>query len=173
MNFKEIIKNNQNNVRSIIRLITKETNEDLEQEVFVKVWKNSERYNEQGSFKSWINTIAKNVSKDYLKSVQKRNQDALTSDDEILNTIKDKKSTPELRVISNDRQRQITEAIDSLKPKFREVVMLCEIYGYTYEEAAFKLKCPVGTIKSRLYNAKKDLVYPRRDNSNSVLTVIW
>ncbi len=163
MNFKEIIKNNQNNVRSIIRLITKETNEDLEQEVFVKVWKNSERYNEQGSFKSWINTIAKNVSKDYLKSVQKRNQDALTSDDEILNTIKDKKSTPELRVISNDRQRQITEAIDSLKPKFREVVMLCEIYGYTYEEAAFKLKCPVGTIKSRLYNAKKELANLLKD----------
>ena len=163
MNFKEIIKNNQNNVRSIIRLITKETNEDLEQEVFVKVWKNSERYNEQGSFKSWIKKKKKNVSKDYLKSVQKRNQDALTSDAEILNTIKDKKSTPELRVISNDRQRQITEAIDSLKPKFREVVMLCEIYGYTYEEAAFKLKCPVGTIKSRLYNAKKELANLLKD----------
>ena len=157
MDFKEIIKNNQNNVRSIIKLITKETNEDLEQEVFVKVWKNSEKYKEQGSFKSWINTIAKNVSKDYLKSVQKRNQDALTSDDAILDTVKDKKSTPELRVISNDRQKRISEAIDSLKPKFREVVMLCEIYDYTYEEAAFKLKCPVGTIKSRLYNAKKEL----------------
>lgn len=163
MNFKEIIKNNQNNVRSIIRLITKETNEDLEQEVFVKVWKNSEKYKEQGSFKSWINTIAKNVSKDYLKSVQKRNQDAITSNDEVLNTIKDKKSTPELKVISNERQRQITEAIDTLKPKFREVVMLCEIYGYTYEEAAFKLKCPIGTIKSRLYNAKKELANLLKD----------
>ena len=163
MDFKEIIKNNQNNVRSIIRLITKETNEDLEQEVFVKVWKNSEKYKEQGSFKSWINTIAKNVSKDYLKSVQKRNQDAITNDDEVLNTIKDKKSTPELKVISNDRQRQITEAIDTLKPKFREVVMLCEIYGYTYEEAAFKLKCPIGTIKSRLYNAKKELANLLKD----------
>lgn len=163
MNFKEIIKNNQNNVRSIIRLITKETNEDLEQEVFVKVWKNSEKYKEQGSFKSWINTIAKNVSKDYIKSVQKRNQDAITSDDEVLNTIKDKKSTPELKVISNERQRQITEAIDTLKPKFREVVMLCEIYGYTYEEAAFKLKCPIGTIKSRLYNAKKELANLLKD----------
>ena len=163
MNFKEIIKNNQNNVRSIIRLITKETNEDLEQEVFVKVWKNSDKYKEQGSFKSWINTIAKNASKDYLKSVQKRNQDAITNDDEVLNTIKDKKSTPELRVISNDRQRQITEAIDTLKPKFREVVMLCEIYGYTYEEAAFRLKCPIGTIKSRLYNAKKELANLLKD----------
>ena len=63
MDFKELIKSNQNNVRSIIRLITKETNEDLEQEVYVKVWKNADKYKEQGSFKSWINTIAKNVSK--------------------------------------------------------------------------------------------------------------
>ena len=157
MDFKEIVENNKSNVRSIIRLITKETNEDLEQEVYVKVWKNAEKYKEQGSFKSWINTIAKNVSKDYLKSVQKRNQGSLVDDEEVLNTIKDKKSTPELRLITNDRQKIITDAVNSLKPKFKEVVMLCEIYGYTYEDAAFKLKCPVGTIKSRLFNAKKEL----------------
>ncbi len=163
MEFKQIVKDNQSNVRSIIRLITKETNEDLEQEVYVKVWKNADKYKEQGSFKSWVNTIAKNVSKDYLKSVQKRNQDSLTSDDEILNTIRDKKSTPELKLISNDRQKRITEAVNSLKPKFKEVVMLCEIYGYTYEDAAFKLKCPVGTIKSRLYNAKKELAVMLKD----------
>ena len=163
MNFKEIIKTNQNNVKSIIKLITKEDNEDLEQEVYIKVWKNSEKYKEQGSFKSWISTIAKNVSKDYLKSVQKRNQDALTTDDNILNTIKDQKSTPELKVISNDRQKIITTAIEGLRPKFKEVIMLCEIYDYTYEEASFKLKCPVGTIKSRLYNAKKELAIKLQD----------
>ena len=163
MDFKEIIKTNQNNVKSIIRLITKEDNEDLEQEVYIKVWKNSEKYKEQGSFKSWISTIAKNVSKDYLKSVQKRNQDALTTDDNILNTIKDQKSTPELKVISNDRQKIITTAIEGLRPKFKEVIMLCEIYDYTYEEASFKLKCPVGTIKSRLYNAKKELAIKLQD----------
>lgn len=163
MNFKELIKSNQNNVRSIIRLITNETNEDLEQEVYVKVWKNVDKYTEQGSFKSWINTIAKNVSKDYLKSKQKRNQDCLTNDDEVINTVKDKKSTPELRVISNDRQKIITKAINSLKPKFKEVIMLCEIYDYSYEDAAYKLKCPVGTIKSRLYNAKKELAVMLKD----------
>lgn len=163
MNFKELIKSNQNNVRSIIRLITNETNEDLEQEVYVKVWKNANKYTEQGSFKSWINTIAKNVSKDYLKSKQKRNQDCLTNDDEVINTVKDKKSTPELRVISNDRQKIITKAINSLKPKFKEVIMLCEIYDYSYEDAAYKLKCPVGTIKSRLYNAKKELAVMLKD----------
>lgn len=163
MDFKKIVNENQSNVRSIIRLITKETNEDLEQEVYVKVWKNADKYREQGVFKSWINTIAKNVSKDYLKSVQKRNQDSLTTDEEILNTVRDKKSTPELRLISNDRQKRITDAVNSLKPKFKEVVMLCEIYGYTYEDAAFKLKCPVGTIKSRLYNAKKELAILLKD----------
>ena len=163
MDFKEIIKTNQNNVKSIIRLITKENNEDLEQEVYIKVWKNSEKYQEKGSFKSWINTVAKNVSKDYLKSVQKRNQDALTGDDDVFNSIKDKKVTPELRVINNDRQKIITTAIESLKPKFKEVIMLCEIYGYSYEETAFKLKCPLGTVKSRLYNAKKELAEKLKD----------
>lgn len=163
MDFKEIIKTNQNNVKSIIRLITKENNEDLEQEVYIKVWKNSEKYQEKGSFKSWINTIAKNVSKDYLKSVQKRNQDALTGDDDVFNSIKDQKGTPELRVINNDRQKIITTAIESLKPKFKEVIMLCEIYGYSYEETAFKLKCPLGTVKSRLYNAKKELAEKLKD----------
>lgn len=163
MDFKEIIKTNQNNVKSIIRLITKENNEDLEQEVYIKVWKNSEKYQEKGSFKSWINTIAKSVSKDYLKSVQKRNQDALTGDDDVFNSIKDKKVTPELRVINNDRQKIITTAIESLKPKFKEVIMLCEIYGYSYEETAFKLKCPLGTVKSRLYNAKKELTEKLKD----------
>ena len=163
MDFKEIIKTNQNNVKSIIRLITKENNEDLEQEDYIKVWKNSEKYQEKGSFKSWINTIAKNVSKDYLKSVQKRNQDALTGDDDVFNSIKDKKGPPELRVINNDRQKIITTAIESLKPKFKEVIMLCEILGYSYEETAFKLKCPLGTVKSRLYNAKKELAEKLKD----------
>lgn len=157
MNFKELIKSNQENVRSIIRLITKEDNEDLEQEVYVKVWKNSDKYKEQGSFKSWINTIAKNVSKDYLKSARKRIQDASTSDETVLSNIKDKKNAPELKLITNDRQKRISEAIEQLKPKFKEIILLCEIRGFTYEECALKLKCPVGTVKSRLYNAKKEL----------------
>lgn len=163
MNFNELIKSNKNNVKNIIRLITKETNEDLEQEVYIKVWKNADKYKEQGSFKSWICTIAKNVSKDYLKSSRKKFQDNSVSDDEFLNTLKDSKLTPELRVIQNDRQNKVIKAIGELKPKFKEVIMLCEIYGFSYEDAANKLRCPVGTIKSRLYNAKKELAVKLED----------
>lgn len=157
MDFKELIKKNQNNVKGIIKLITKEANEDLEQEVYIKAWKNSDKYIEQGNFKSWINTIAKNVSKDYLKSVYKKNLNNSTSDEAVLNTIKDKKETPELKLIKNERQTQIINAINSLKPKFKEVIMLCEIQGYSYEDCARRLKCPLGTVKSRIYNAKKEL----------------
>ena len=163
MNFNEIIETNKNNIKNIIRLITKNENEDLEQEVYIKLWKNSDKYKEQGSMKSWIGTIAKNTSKDYLKSAMVRNEQNSTSDEFVLTSIKDKKTTPEDRVLASERQKKIIKAIDSLKPKFRETIMLCEIYGFTYEEAAEKLNCPIGTIKSRIYNAKKELAEKLED----------
>lgn len=163
MNFDEIIKKNKSNVKSIIRLITKQDNEDIEQEVYIKIWKNKEKYREKGSLKSWVNTIAKNTSKDYLKSAVVRNEQNSTSDEFEMNNIKDKKYNPEDSLILSERQRIIINAIDRLKPKFKEVIMLCEIDGYTYESAAKRLNCPVGTIKSRIYNAKKDLAIELKD----------
>lgn len=157
MNFKEIIKINRENVKNIIKMITKSENEDLEQEVYLKVWKNSDKYTEKGSFKGWVNMIAKNVSKDYLKLAYNRKEQLTTEEDKTFENIKDKKSSPELKLIQGDRQKRILKAVEELKPKFRDVVIYVEIYGYTYEECAKKLKCPVGTIKSRLYNAKKEL----------------
>lgn len=157
MNFKEIIKINRENVKNIIKMITKSENEDLEQEVYLKVWKNSDKYTEKGSFKGWVNTIAKNVSKDYLKLAYNRKEQLTTEEDKTFENIKDKKSSPELKLIQGDRQKRILKAVEELKPKFRDVVIYVEIYGYTYEECAKKLKCPVGTIKSRLYNAKREL----------------
>lgn len=157
MNFNEIINANKQNIKNIIKLITKQENEDIEQEVYIKLWKNADKYEERGSLKSWVNTIAQNTSKDYLKSAVVKNAQKSTSDDLVLCNIKDNKNTPDDCVITTDRQKRIIKAIDSLKPKLREAIMLCEIYGYTYEEASQKLNCPLGTIKSRIYNAKKEL----------------
>ena len=157
MNFNELVKINKQNVKNIIKLITKQENEDLEQEVYIKAWKNVDSYEERGNFKSWISTIAKNVSKDYLKSAWYKNAQNSTADEFILDSIKDTKINPENKVISIERQRKIINAIEQLKPKLKETIILCEIQGYTYEDAAHKLKCPVGTIKSRIFNAKKEL----------------
>ena len=163
MNFNDLVNANKQNVKNIIRLITKQENEDLEQEVFVKAWKNVDKYEERGTFKSWSCTIAKNVSKDYLKSASFKNSNNTTSDEIILGTIKDSKQTPEAKTLASERQARIIDAIESLKPKLKETVLLCEIYGYTYEEASKKLKCPLGTIKSRIYNAKKELAEQLQD----------
>jgi len=163
MNFEEIIKTNKNNIKNIIRLITKSDNEDLEQEVYIKLWKNSDKYEERGSLKSWIGTIAKNTSKDYLKSAVVKYESDSTSDEYVVTSIKDKKQTPEANAVALERRRRIISAIDSLKPKLKETIMLCEIQGYTYEEAAAKLKCPIGTVKSRIYNAKKELAEVLKD----------
>lgn len=163
MDFNKVIQTNKQNIKNIIRLITKEDNEDLEQEVYVKIWKNSEKYKEQGSVKSWISTITRNTSLDYLKSSYRKVFSTSTSDDLVLTNIKDKKSTPENKVVTIERQKRIVDAINQLKPKFKEVIMLCEINGYSYEECAKKLKCPVGTVKSRIYNAKKELAQKLED----------
>lgn len=163
MNFNDLVKANKHNVKNIIRLITKQENEDLEQEVFVKAWKNVNKYEERGNFKSWICTIAKNVSKDYLKSSGFKNSNNTTSEEILLGTIRDRKQSPETKLIARERQTRIINAIENLKPKLKETIMLCEIYGYTYEEAAKKLNCPLGTIKSRIYNAKKELAEQLQD----------
>ncbi|MBR2525834.1 hypothetical protein IKE67_05155 [bacterium] len=84
-----MITNNQNNVKNIIRLITQEQNEDIEQEVYIKVWEKSESYEEKGLIKGWIGTIAKNFSKDYIKSSYKKMQNNSTQDEEQINSIKD------------------------------------------------------------------------------------
>ena len=163
MDFEKVIKTNKQNIKSIVRLITKEENEDIEQEVYLKIWKNSEKYNEKGSIKSWISSIAKNASLDYLKSSYHRVFQTSTSDDFVIESIKDKKVTPEDKVVRLDRQKIIVNAINSLKPKFKEVIMMCEINGYSYEECAKRLNCPVGTVKSRIYNAKKELAEVLKD----------
>lgn len=161
MKFSELIKQNKQNVRNIIKRITNEQNEDIEQEVYIKVWQNRDKYEEKGKLKGWIGTIAKNLAKDYLKSSHVKNRTDL--DEDKLSEIKDKKNTPELSLVQNERRKAIIEAINNLKPKLKEVIMLCEIEGLTYETISKKLKIPVGTVKSRLYNAKKELAESLKD----------
>lgn len=163
MDFKKVIQENKQNIKNIIKLITKEDNDDLEQEVYLKIWKNSDKYKEQGSIRSWIASITKNTSLDYLKSSYHKVSSTSTSDDLVLTNIKDRKSSPENNILAKERQKRIISAIEQLKPKFKEVIILSEINGYSYDECAQKLKCPLGTVKSRIYNAKKELAEKLQD----------
>ena len=98
-----------------------------------------------------------------MKSADRRVQQNSTADEEVINSIRDNKVTPDSALISKIRQKRIIQAIDSLKPKFKEVIMLSEIEGYTYEQIAEKLQVPIGTVKSRIYNAKQELAQQLED----------
>ena len=155
---KEIIKNYKYNIRTIIKNTTGEYNEDLEQEVWLKAWKNQDKYTEQSKLKQWINAITFNTCRDYLKSASFRNQAITEGDDEQLNMASGgSKFCPESIFAQKLRQQTIRKAIDELNPKLKEIIILFEFQNMDYEEIAKKLKCPVGTVKSRLYNARKQL----------------
>ncbi len=143
--------------------MTGSANEDIEQEVYIRTWKNIDKYKETGKFKSWISTITANLCRDYMKSAYFRNsQNSVTEEDELIQ-IKDEKENIENELIKKQRQKQIMNAIDALKPKFREVIIMYEMQDMSYEEISEKLKCPVGTIRSRLFNARKELSVTLKD----------
>ncbi len=143
--------------------MTGSNNEDIEQEVYIRTWKNIDKYKENGKFKSWISTITANVCRDYMKSAYFRHsQNAVTEEDELIQ-IKDEKEGIENELIRKQRQKQIMDAIDALKPKLREVIIMYEMQEMTYEEISEKLKCPVGTVRSRLFTARKELSITLKD----------
>lgn len=155
---KEIISTHKQRIQSLIVSMTGTRNaQDIEQEVYIKVWKNLSGYRAHGNIWSWIKKITVNTCKDHLKSKQFNKDRKTDFDDESYSQIKDNKLTPEVQVLMSERQKQIVSAIETLKPKLKEVVILYDIKDMSYEEISDKLKCPVGTVKSRLFNARKQL----------------
>lgn len=137
--------------------MTGSNNEDIEQEVYIRTFKHLDTYKESGKFKSWISTITANLCRDYMKSAYFRNSKNMVTEEDTLIQIKDNRDSIEDIFIKKQRQKQIMDAIDSLKPKLREVIVMYEMQDMNYEEIANKIKCPVGTVRSRLFNARKEL----------------
>ena len=137
--------------------MTGSQNEDIEQEVYIRTWKNLDKYKETGRFKSWITVIAANLCRDYIKSSYFRKARSVITDDDELVKIKDEKQNVEFQLLQKQRQKRIINAINSLKPKLKQVIVMYEIQGMSCEEISEKLKCPAGTVKSRLFNARKEL----------------
>ena len=143
--------------------MTGSENEDIEQEVYIRTWKNINKDKEQGKFKSWINTITANLCRDYMKSSDFKNASNYVTEEDELVQIKDDKENIESSFIQKQRQKRILEAIDALKPKLREVIVMYEMQEMSYEEISAKINCPVGTVRSRLFNARKELSITLKD----------
>jgi RNA polymerase sigma-70 factor (ECF subfamily) len=141
--------------------MTGQYDEDLEQEVYIRTWKNLENYKERNHFKAWLNKITYNICRDYLKSSIMKNRNKL-EDESLGENVCDKISI-ETNIDSINKQIKIMEEIDRLPKKYKQVVIYHELEEKTYEEIASILNIPIGTVKSRLHNGKELLKIALKD----------
>lgn len=153
---RNIIKENKGLIKAIIKKITGSYNEDIEQEVYIKTWKNINNYKETGKLRSWIATITANVCKDYFKSSSYKQNLREVRDGNVLEN-KAVSASQERIIDAKKRQKIILKAVDDLPYKMRKVLVLFEFEDFSIAEIAKKLGEPEGTIKSRLYTARKTL----------------
>ncbi len=150
---KNLINKYHHKIQHIIKNFTGEYNEDLEQEIYLKTYLNLDKYKEQNKFSQWICTIAANLCRDYLKSSKNKIFKNNVSDDDKLNNIQSN-SNPEKEYSLQERQKIVLREINSLPKKMKEVIILYEFEDCSYEKIASKLNVPIGTVKSRINNAR-------------------
>jgi RNA polymerase sigma-70 factor (ECF subfamily) len=138
----------------ILRLILrKDAAEDVLQEVFLAVWQGSNRFQSKSAVKTWLFRIAYHKSISWLRKEKIRLQSL--NIDEL--SIFSEKPSPEGSLIDHWQETQIKSAIAQLSHNHRSVIELTFVHGFSYKEIANIMKCPVGTVKSRMNYALRYL----------------
>jgi RNA polymerase sigma-70 factor (ECF subfamily) len=133
--------------------------EDVVQETFLRLYRNRHAYRQIAKFSTWLYTITSNLSKTELRK-RKRRKLVSISDlgyDEKEYELEDSHADTERDVDSVLKEEIIQKAIEELPPRFRQVVILRDIKGLSYEEVGKILKIPLGTVKSRVNRARLKL----------------
>ena len=133
--------------------------EDIIQETFYRLFRNKHYYKEIAKFSTWIYTIAGNLARTELRRKKKRKFFSINffmSTDKDYD-IPDPSSNPEDKLDAIVTDEMIQKAITKLAPKFKEVILLRDVQGFSYEEIAEIVNVPLGTIKSRVNRARLKL----------------
>ncbi len=133
--------------------------EDLTQEIFVHLYRNIGSYRGEAALATWVYRVALNQCAKY---AQKRHPQNAALEEQNEQATADWRSDPEQAAVKGELSERVHDALDQLSPLHKEVVVLHELYGMTYQECAQALEVPVGTVKSRLFNAIRRL----RDSLN-------
>ena len=149
--------------RIALRIIQEECGaEDATQNAVIQAFQNICSFR-GGSFKSWLARVTVNASYDELRRNKRHNNLPLEQfnpdGDEIESPVwmLDPASGPQEATESNELQRVMQDCIRDLSPDFRLMVILVDVEGMSYEEAAWAARVPVGTVKSRLARARMQL----------------
>jgi len=132
---------------------------DATQEAFLSAFRAIKSYR-GGSFKAWLMRTVTNACYDELRRLKRRPTTPLepeTDDGEEMETprwLADPSMSPEEETEADDLEHAIQHCLDELPLEFRTVVVLTDIQGMDYKEAASAVHVPLGTIKSRLTRAR-------------------
>jgi RNA polymerase sigma-70 factor (ECF subfamily) len=139
----------------------REQAEDLAQESFMKVFSMLERYNPSYAFSSWLFKITSNLCID---SIRKRKLETLPLDQPIQSAAgefsrqyESSEDDPEKTMMGRERVERLKEAIESLPPHYRIMILLRHQEDLSYEEIADTLGVPLGTVKARIHRAREML----------------
>ncbi len=141
----------------ILRIVhDAEIAEDLVQETFLRVWTRAQAFDsERGALGPWLLAVARNRAIDYIRSADGRMARSSYELVEIENP--NLFIDPETGVLAADRMRRIREALARLNPNQRAVIELAYFEGLSQTEMAEKLREPLGTIKTWVRAALKNL----------------
>lgn len=131
---------------------------DLTQEVFFKTYRALKQFQGNSAFYTWLYRIAVNTTKNYLKL--KNRQPRNTDIDVNINELMPGKyrlreySSPEHLASCDEMEKVVLHAVGSLPNELRESLLLREHNGFSYDQIAEKMNCPVGTVRSRIFRAR-------------------
>ncbi len=145
----------------VVRTIgDRERGEDLVQEVFIRVYRHHHRFDQTKKFSTWIYTIASNLAKNELRN---RSRNPLVffqtirknwQDDDRPLEFEDAASRPDDMYRKRHLRSLVEASVDQLPEHHRQVFVLRELEGKSYEEIAEITGCNLGTVKSRLNRAR-------------------
>lgn len=150
--FGELVRRHREGVVNVVYRMCGDAHlaEDAAQEAFIRAWQKLPSYRPRSPFRNWVYRIATNVALDALR------RERITVDiDEI--PLSTSGGGPEAVVELNERAQMVQQAVLSLPPASRTVLVLREYEGLSYREIADSLDIPIGTVMSRLNYARKHL----------------
>ncbi|GAE37437.1 RNA polymerase sigma factor [Halalkalibacter akibai] len=126
--------------------------EDLTQETFVKAYRFFESFNYQSNEKTWLFTIARNITFDYM-----RKKKPIQLLKEMFMIKKDETPSPEEFVLMKEDSKELYLALSKMKTNYKEVIVLRKIKGFSIEETCKILQWSESKVKITLHRALSEL----------------
>jgi len=158
--FEELVLSNQKNVYNLALKMTKDEEDamDISQEAFLKAYRQLESFRGDSRFSVWLYRLTYNLCIDHIRKKPRAKVISITYQDDESDVhdleIPDVRNLPEDIAMRKESREEIVESIEELGPKHREILIMREITGMSYEDIAGTLKISEGTVKSRLARAR-------------------